>query len=85
VSTLTDWRSIVDRVRQVVAAEAGVAAGTLTKSTSFVDDLHIDAKQSARLRRALQEEFGVEVPKAEAKQLATVGDLTRFVQAQLRT
>jgi acyl carrier protein len=47
--------------------------------------LCVDAKQSAKLRRALQEEFGVEVPKVEAKELATVGDLTRFIQSQLHT
>jgi acyl carrier protein len=83
VSTLTGWRSIVERVRQVAAEDAGVDPATLSKGTSFVDDLHIDAKQSAKLRRALQEEFGVEVPKTEAKQLATVGDLTRYIQSQL--
>lgn len=83
MSTLTGWRSIVDRVRQLAAAEAGVDAATLNKTTSFVDDLRIDAKQSAKLRRALQEEFGVEVPKAKAKQMATVGDLTRFIQSQI--
>ena len=81
MTTLTDWRAMVARVRELTAEQVDGEAA-ISRKTSFVDDLALDARQSARLRRALQDEFGVEIPKTDAKDLATVGDLTRYIEAR---
>ena len=84
MSTLTDWRVVIARVRELAADITGSDLATITKRTDLVDDLGMDAKQAAQLRRALQDEFEIEIPKADAKQLTTVGDLIRYVEARAR-
>ena len=82
MTTLADWRAMVVRVRELTAEQVDGDSAAISRKTSFVDDLALDARQSARLRRALQDEFGVEIPKTDAKDLATVGDLTRYIEAR---
>ena len=84
MSTLTDWRVVIARVRELAAELTGADLAAITKRTDLVDDLGMDAKQSAQLRRSLQDEFEIEIPKADAKQLTTVGDLIRYVEARAR-
>jgi len=77
---LSRWTEIVAQVRQTIAAELDVDPTALTRSTRFVEDLAINARQSARLWRAIEDRFGVELPNAQAPAFATVGDLTTYVE-----
>jgi acyl carrier protein len=81
MSTQAEWRAAVLEVRDTVATVLGVDPARLSRNTSFVDDLGIDARRSAELRYAIGQRFGIELSKVDAKQLGTIGDLTRFVQA----
>ncbi|GAA1962147.1 acyl carrier protein [Kitasatospora viridis] len=72
--------SIAEQVRHIVAEQLGVADALVTPEAAFADDLDISPKQSALLRRQIEQELDVELPKDEAKNLVTVGDLIRHVE-----
>ena len=70
---LPDLASIVEEV-------AGVDAAEVTSEKSFVDDLDIDSLSMVEIAVAAQDEFGVEIPDDQLKDLTTVQDVIEFVR-----
>ena len=72
--------SIAEQVQHLVAEHFGGDHDRVTPQATFGADLGISAKQSALLRRKVEQHLHVTLPKGEAKRLATVGDLIRHVE-----
>ena len=72
---LTGLGEIIDEV-------AGVPAEEVTPEKSFVDDLDIDSLSMVEIAVAAQDEFGVDIPDDELKNLTTVQDVVAYVQKQ---
>ncbi|MFZ9696049.1 MAG: acyl carrier protein [Ilumatobacteraceae bacterium] len=60
-----------------------VDASQVTKEASFGDDLDADSLDLVELVMALEEEFGVEVPEEELKEIRTVGQAFDLVVSKL--
>ena len=52
----------------------------VTPEKSFVDDLDIDSLSMVEIAVAAQDEFGVEIPDDQLKDLKTVKDVLTFIQ-----
>jgi acyl carrier protein len=59
-----------------------VDAGDVTSEKSFVDDLDIDSLSMVEIAVAAQDQFGVEIPDDELKNLKTVKDVVVYVQGK---
>lgn len=57
-------------------------ASDVTPDKSFVDDLDIDSLSMVEIAVAAQDEFGVEIPDDELKNLKTVKDVVVYVQGK---
>lgn len=68
------------RVKQIVAENLGVDDAKVVESASFVNDLGADSLDTVELVMALEEEFGIEIPDAEAEKIQTVNDAVSYVQ-----
>ena len=75
--------SVLDRVKKVTCEELGVSESEVTETASFVDDLGADSLDLVELVRALEEEFGVDVPDDDAAGLKTVGDAVGYIEKKL--
>ncbi len=71
--------SIADRVFDIVAAQMRVEEGTITRDTSFVDDLHIDSLDTGELLAAIEDEFPLTIPNDKVTTLETVGELIDYI------
>ena len=71
------------RVKKIVAEQLGVAEADIKNESSFVDDLGADSLDTVELVMALEEEFGVEVPEEELKDIRTVGQAFDLVVSKL--
>lgn len=76
---MTD-RTIEDRVRAVIVDQLGVAADRVTAEAGFVDDLGAESVDAIELVLAFEEEFGQDIPDAEAEKLHRVGDVVRYIE-----
>ena len=54
----------------------------ITMETTFVDDLGADSLDLFELVMAFEEEYGVSIPSEELENMATVGDVIRYIQEQ---
>ena len=72
---------MLEKIKSMVADNLGVEESTITEASSFKDDLGADSLDIFALVMALEEEFGVEIPTEDLEQIATVGDVIKYVEA----
>ena len=71
---------VVDRVKKIVVEHLSVEAGSISDSSSFIDDLGADSLDTVELVMAFEEEFGIEIPDDAAETIQTVGDAVKFIE-----
>ena len=70
---------MLDKIKEMVAENLGVDADTVTEASSFKEDLGADSLDLFELVMALEEEFGIEIPTEDLEQIATVGDVIKYI------
>lgn len=70
---------MLDKIKEMVAENLGVDAATITEESSFKDDLGAHSLDLFELVMALEEEFGIEIPTEDLEQIATVGDVIKYI------
>ncbi|GAA4503560.1 meromycolate extension acyl carrier protein AcpM [Actinoallomurus oryzae] len=75
-------QEILKGLGKIIEEIAGVPASDVTPDKSFVDDLDIDSLSMVEIAVAAQDEFGVEIPDDELKNLKTVKDVVVYVQGK---
>ena len=71
---------VVDRVKKIVVEHLSVEEGSISDSSSFIDDLSADSLDTVELVMAFEEEFGIEIPDDAAETIQTVGDAVKFIE-----
>ena len=69
-----------DRVKKIVAEHLGVEETKVTDNANFIDDLGADSLDTVELVMALEEEFDIEIPDADAEKVVTVGDVVDYIK-----
>ena len=73
--------AILERVKEVISEQLGIEnVETITMDTTFIDDLGADSLDIVELIMALEEEFDMEIPEAEAEKIISVGDVVEYIQ-----
>jgi acyl carrier protein len=76
---------LLERVYAIVGEQLGVEKETLVPEANLLDDLGADSLDVVELVMAIEEEFGIEVPDADAENIRTLGDITRYIEARAET
>lgn len=67
------------RLKKIIGEQLGVDEDQIVPSASFTDDLGADSLDLVELIMSLEEEFGVEIPDADAETITTVGDALNYL------
>jgi acyl carrier protein len=73
-------QDILEGLGKIINEITGIPAAEVTPEKSFVDDLDIDSLSMVEIAVAAQDEFGVEIPDDQLKNLKTVKDVLTFIQ-----
>ena len=65
---------------ETIIEQLGVADTAVTTEASFIDDLGADSLDIVELIMALEEEFDMEIPDADAEKIVTVGDVVEYIR-----
>ncbi len=69
------------KVIDIVAEQMGVDKTTITRTTSFVNDLNADSLDTVELVMELEDEFETSIPDDKAEQIKTVGEAIDFIKS----
>lgn len=71
---------VVARVEKIISVQVGSDAD-LSPETHLQDDLGMDSLERVELGIELENEFGIELPDADVRRCATLGDIAQLVQS----
>lgn len=71
--------AIFEKVKEIIIEQLGVEGDNITSDSSFIDDLGADSLDIVELIMALEEEFDLEIPDAEAEKVSTVNDVVEYI------
>lgn len=71
---------IFDKVKEIIVEQLGVAEDSVEMESSFIDDLGADSLDIVELIMALEEEFDLEIPDADAEKVVIVGDVVDYIK-----
>ena len=71
---------VLEKVKGIIVEQLGVADSAVTMEASFIDDLGADSLDIVELVMALEEEFDIEIPDADAEKVVTVGDVVDYIK-----
>ena len=71
---------VLEKVKGIIVEQLGVADTAVTMEASFIDDLGADSLDIVELVMALEEEFDIEIPDADAEKVVTVGDVVDYIK-----
>ncbi len=78
---MADSKEIADKIKGIVAEQLQVKPESITFDAKFIEDLGADSLDTVELIMALEEEFGQEIPDAEAEKLQTVGQVIEYIES----
>ena len=71
---------VLEKVKGIIVEQLGVAENSVTLEASFIDDLGADSLDIVELVMALEEEFDIEIPDADAEKVVTVNDVVEYIK-----
>ena len=71
---------IFNKVKEIIVEQLGVAETAVVGEASFIDDLGADSLDIVELIMALEEEFDIEIPDADAEKVVTVNDVVEYIK-----
>jgi acyl carrier protein len=74
---------IANRVKEIIAEQLMVDPEEITEDSTFVDDLGADSLDRVELIMEFEEEFGIDIPDADAEKIQTVGEAIAYIERRL--
>ena len=71
---------IFEKVKSIIIEQLGSSESAVTLEASFIDDLGADSLDIVELIMALEEEFELEIPDADAEKIVTVSDVVEYIK-----
>lgn len=71
---------VFEKVKSIIVEQLGVTETSVEMEASFIDDLGADSLDIVELVMALEEEFDMEIPDADAEKVVTVGDVVEYIK-----
>ena len=71
---------VFEKIKAIIVEQLGVSEASVTTDASFIDDLGADSLDIVELVMALEEEFDIEIPDADAEKVVTVGDVVEYIK-----
>ena len=71
---------VFDKVKEIINDTLSCGEDIITMDAVLIDDLGADSLDIVELIMALEEEFDIEIPDADAEKVVTVGDVVDYIK-----
>jgi acyl carrier protein len=76
--------SVEQRVIEIVCEHLAVNKETVTRNTSFIEDIGADSLDIVELVMELEEEFDIQIPDDQAEKIKTVGEAIDYIENAIK-
>jgi acyl carrier protein len=76
---------IAQKVKGIIIDKLGVEESEVTPEASFTNDLGADSLDTVELIMEFEKEFNISIPDDEAESIATVGQATTYLEANVKS
>ena len=73
---------MLEKVAAIIREQLNQENVEIKEATRFKEDLEVDSLDLFELVMAFEEEYGVSISSEELENMATVGDVIRYIQEQ---
>ena len=74
---------VLEKVKNIIVEQLGVAEASVTMEASFIDDLGADSLDIVELVMALEQEFELEIPDSDAEKVVIVQDVVDYIKDKI--
>lgn len=78
-STFLDAGEVTSRIQGVIKNFDKVDPNKVTETAKFTDDLGLDSLDAVEVVMAIEDEFAIEIPDAEADKILSVSDAVEYI------
>lgn len=71
---------ILEKVKELVAEQLGVAKDTIQDNSNIVDDLGADSLDVIEMLMTLEEEYGVTIPDDQISKVRTISEIAELIE-----
>ena len=79
---MTD-NSTLDKITDIIIDKLGVDKNQVTSSARFIEDLGADSLDTVELIMQFEEDFGLDIPDADAEKIQSVKDALDYIKKNL--
>ena len=73
---------VLEKVREIIAAQLHIDTDIIEIDMDMMTDLDADSLDAVEIIMAVEEEFDLEIPDADAEKFRTVRDMVEYVEAR---
>ena len=78
-----DSETILQKVKDIIVEQLGVREDQVVENARFVEDLSADSLDVVELVMQFEEKFGLKIPDDVVQEMNTVGDVVKYLKANL--
>lgn len=75
--------AVFDKVKDILCDQLDVEEDAVTMEANIIDDLGADSLDVVDLVMSLEDEFNAEIPDEEVETMKTVGDIVKYLEANM--
>lgn len=79
----TPEATVEERIKTIIVEQLGLEEAEIASDASLIDDLGADSLDLVEVVMALEEEFDMEIPDAEAEDIQTLSQAVTYVERRL--
>ncbi len=74
---------VLDKVKEIISENLGVAVEEITPETSLMKDLKADSLAAVEIIMAIEEEYDIEVADEDAEKFDNIGDIAAYIETKI--
>lgn len=74
---------VLEKIKSILSEQFDIEEDNITSASDIINDLGADSIDVVDLITSIEDEFEIEVPDEEVENVKTVGDLVKYIEAQM--
>ena len=74
---------VFEKIRDLIVEQLDVDPSLINEETDFMKDLEADSLDAVEIILGVEDEYGIEIPDEVAENFTKVGDIVKYIEANI--